>query len=90
MRKGFEVSDISANISYSIAIKGHCHEFFSQVPELFEHQTPPGQELREVLVNLGIKPELIMGVIVNGKSQKKDYKPVSGDRIILLSPPTGG
>jgi len=84
------MSSLTAQIPISIAIKGHCHEYFPQIPEQFDHEVDEGQSMRQILEGLGIKPQLIMGVLVNGKIQKKEYQPASGDRIILLSPPTGG
>jgi len=80
----------TSRISITIAIKGHCREYFPEVPEFFEHKAESGQTLRQILVELGINPQLIMGTLVNGKMQKKDYQPAEGDKIILLSPPTGG
>ena len=77
-------------IALHIAIHGHCREFFPQTPEEFEYRAPAGQNLRNIMETLGIKPQLIMGMVVNGKLQKKDYLPMDGDRIVLLSPPTGG
>ena len=73
-----------------IAIRGHCQEYFPEVAEEFDHPLIAGQDLRQIMEGLGIKPQLIMGVVVNGKLQKKDYRPLAGDRIMLLSPPTGG
>ena len=77
-------------ISIEILIRGHCHEYFPHIPESFTHTCLGGNELRQIMEGLGIKPQLIMGVVVNGKLKSKNYIPVQGDRIILLSPPTGG
>jgi len=77
-------------ISIEIAIKGHCLEYFPHIAEVFHHTTTPGLTLRQIMNELGINPQLIMGVVVNGKLQKKEYIPENGDRVILLSPPSGG
>ena len=77
-------------INLHIMIRGHCHEFFPEIPEEFEHQAEEGISLRQIMTGLAINPMLIMGVIVNGKLAKKDHLPKDGDRIILLSPPSGG
>jgi molybdopterin converting factor small subunit len=84
------MNETKTPIALHIAIHGHCREFFPQAPDEFELRAAAGQNLRHILEALGIKPQLIMGMVVNGKLQKKDYLPMDGDRIVLLSPPTGG
>jgi len=78
------------DIGIHVAIRGHCQEFFPDMPEEFKFHTQSEQNLRQIMTAIGIKPQLIMGVLVNGKLQKKDYRPANGDKIILLSPPSGG
>ena len=76
--------------SFTLALRGHCQEYFHNLPESFTHSVDDGVDLRQIMVQLGINPQLIMGVVVNGKISRKDYCPQEGDSIILLSPPTGG
>ncbi|MCL2497022.1 MAG: MoaD/ThiS family protein [Symbiobacteriaceae bacterium] len=78
------------SITVHMGIRGHCAEYFPELPEEFTHQCGVGLTLRQVMVSLGINPLLIMGVVVNGKLAKKDYLLQEGDKVILLSPPTGG
>ena len=85
-----EMSEIHTPIDLYIAIRGHCREFFPHTSEEFEHRASAGQSLGHILESLGIKSQLIMGMAVNGRLRKKDYTPADGDRILLLSPPTGG
>ena len=77
-------------ITVKILIRGHCHEYFPHLPVEFEHSFNAGLTLRQIMEALGIKPQLIMGVSVNGKLQDKSYVPAEGDIILLISPPTGG
>jgi sulfur carrier protein ThiS len=50
----------------------------------------PGRSVRETLVSLGIKPELVAMVSVNGEMQTKDYIIREGDTIRLLAVVGGG
>ena len=84
------MSENAVALPLHIIIKGHCLEYFPQIPEEFTWQAKPGQTITMILQDLGIKPQLIMSVVVNGIVTKKNYQPLGGERIILLSPPTGG
>jgi sulfur carrier protein ThiS len=90
MREGSEMNSDDNHIGIHIGVHGHCHEFFSRAPGDRELRIKPGQSLQQIMTIAGIKPQLIMGVLVNGKPQNKDYHPSDGDRIVLLSPPSGG
>ncbi len=61
---------------------------------LFQDQSElliePGRTVREILVELNVKPELIAGVIVNGALQTKDYQVQDGDEIKIMSVIGGG
>lgn len=50
----------------------------------------PGRSVRETLISLGIKPELVAMVSVNGEMQTKDYIIQEGDTIRLLAVVGGG
>ena len=55
-----------------------------------EFSVQPGSSVSETLVTLGIKPELIAMVSVNGEMQSKDYIIQEGDMIRLLAVIGGG
>jgi sulfur carrier protein ThiS len=49
----------------------------------------PGQTVREVLEELGLKPELVAMVMVNGRQKSKDHPLQPGDKVKLV-PIVGG
>jgi sulfur carrier protein ThiS len=55
-----------------------------------EFNVEPGHNVRETIVSLGIKPELVAMVSVNGEMQTKDYIIQEGDTIRLLAVIGGG
>jgi molybdopterin converting factor small subunit len=50
----------------------------------------PGAAVRDYLSRLGLKSELVMAVVANGKRVDKSYQPVGGDDVMLLAPLSGG
>ena len=90
MRKGSEMNSADTRIGIHIVLRGHCREFFPQAADEAELRIEPGQNLLRIMTAAGINPQLIMGVLVNGKPQRKEYIPSDGDKIVLISPPTGG
>jgi sulfur carrier protein ThiS len=55
-----------------------------------EYAVEPGRSVRETLVSLGIKPELVAMVSVNEEMQRKDYVIQEGDTVRLLAVVGGG
>ena len=55
-----------------------------------EYVVEPGHNVRETLISLGIKPELIAMVTVNNEMQSKDYLIRDGDTIMLMAVIGGG
>ena len=55
-----------------------------------EFTVEAGDTVRAVLLSLGIKPELVAMVSVNGEMQTKDYVIQEGDTIRLLAVVGGG
>jgi sulfur carrier protein ThiS len=55
-----------------------------------EYAVEPGRSVRETLVSLGIKPELVAMVSVNEEMQTKDYVIQEGDAVRLLAVIGGG
>ncbi len=65
-----------------------------QLKELLNNQTEvtvqAGKTVREALVALQIKPEIVAGVIVNGALESKDYMLQDGDQVKLMAVMSGG
>ncbi|MGA2503565.1 MAG: MoaD/ThiS family protein [Anaerolineales bacterium] len=55
-----------------------------------EFTVEPGHNVRETLISLGIKPELVAMVTVNNEMQAKDYLIQDGDAIMLIAVIGGG
>jgi sulfur carrier protein ThiS len=55
-----------------------------------EFTVEPGHNVRETIVSLGINPELVAMVSVNGEMQTKDYIIQEGDAIRLIAVIGGG
>jgi sulfur carrier protein ThiS len=55
-----------------------------------EFTVEPGHNVREIIVSLGINPELVAMVSVNGEMQAKDYIIQEGDIVRLLAVIGGG
>jgi sulfur carrier protein ThiS len=55
-----------------------------------EFTVEPGHNVREIIVSLGINPELVAMVSVNGEMQAKDYIVQEGDIVRLLAVIGGG
>jgi len=62
----------------------------SYIGERDEVQVESGRTVRETLVSLGIPPEIIALVVVNGEQQSKDYVIQEGDTIKALAVIGGG
>lgn len=55
-----------------------------------EIEVEPGRTVRETLISLKIKPELIALVVVNGEQKSKDYLISDGDIVKVLAIIGGG
>ena len=55
-----------------------------------EFVVEPGKSVRETLLSLDIKPELIAMVSVGGEMQTKDYVIQEGDTVRILAVVGGG
>ncbi len=55
-----------------------------------EVEVEPGRSVRETLVSLNIKPELIALVVVAGEQKTKDYVIQDGDIVKVLAVIGGG
>jgi len=73
-----------------IIVHGHSAEFFPGKKDTFFLEADGRTSIADFLNSLGVKQELIMNVLVNGKRQDKNYVPQEGDEVILVSPLAGG
>ena len=62
----------------------------SYIGELKEISVDAGLSVRETITNLGINPDLVAGIFVNGEQQTKDYVIQDGDIVKLLAVIGGG
>jgi sulfur carrier protein ThiS len=60
------------------------------IGELSETPVEAGQTVRQSLIMIGINPDLVAGVFVNGEQQTKDYILQDGDIVKLLAVIGGG
>jgi len=71
-----------------------CIRPMGQLKSLLNNQSKitveVGRTVREILVMLQIKPEVVAGVIVNGDLQSKDYILQEDDDVKLFSIMGGG
>jgi sulfur carrier protein ThiS len=58
--------------------------------EFTEATVESGGSIREAVVLIGINPDLVAGVFVNGEQQSKDYILQDGDIVKLLAVIGGG
>ncbi|OGO60359.1 MAG: hypothetical protein A2032_02765 [Chloroflexi bacterium RBG_19FT_COMBO_49_13] len=62
----------------------------SYIGDLEETTIEAGIPVREALTTLGINPDLVAGVFVNGEQESKDYILQDGDVVKLLAVIGGG
>jgi len=62
----------------------------SYIGDLKETTVEAGQSVRATILALGINPDLVAGVFVNGEQQTKDYVIQDGDTVKLLAVIGGG
>jgi sulfur carrier protein ThiS len=74
-------------MSVCIRPTGHLKSNFNNQSEI---KVDAGRSIRETLVMLQIKPELIAGVVVNGVLQSKDYVLQEKDDVKLFAIMGGG
>ncbi len=62
----------------------------SIIGEVKETSVEAGVSVRQVLTMIGINPDLVAGVFVNGEQQTKDYILQDGDVVKLMAVIGGG
>ncbi len=74
-------------MSATIRPLGMLKDFIGQATET---SVDSGQSVRAALTVIGINPDLVAGVFVNGEQQSKDYILQDGDVVKLLAVIGGG
>jgi sulfur carrier protein ThiS len=74
-------------MSATIRPLGMLKDYIGEVKEI---QVEAGLTVRETLQHIGINPDLVAGVFVNGDQQTKDYVIQDGDTVKLLAVIGGG
>ena len=77
-------------VAVNITVHGHAVEFFPDKKGRFGLELAEPLTIRDILGRLGVKPELVAIVLVNGHRQGTNYVPIDGDEIAFLSPVAGG
>ena len=62
----------------------------SYVDDKKEITVEAGVSVRDILVQIGINPDLVAGVFINGDLETKDYIVQDGDTVKLLAVIGGG
>ena len=55
-----------------------------------EIETEPGRTIRQVMLSLGMPPEVVALVLVNDEPQPRDYVVQDGDTVKLMAVVGGG
>ena len=51
---------------------------------------PPGEDLGATVARLGLPPDVVRHVFVNGQRRALDYVPQDGDEVAIFPPIAGG
>jgi molybdopterin converting factor small subunit len=73
-----------------VIVHGHAREYFPDKRERFDYAFEDGDTVAAMLRALGIKPELVMRVVVKGRTVGKQHVLADGETIVLLTPVAGG
>lgn len=73
-----------------VIVHGHAREYFPDKRERFDYAFEDGETVAGMLNTLGIKPELVMRVVVKGRSVGKQHVLADGETLVLLTPVAGG
>lgn len=73
-----------------LRISGHARTFFPGERDYIEVEFQANETLADILVKLGVSPDLFMFGVVRDEKVDLDYIPRDGDEIALLSAVMGG
>jgi hypothetical protein len=73
-----------------LRVHGHAREFFPAGLDERRVELDGPRPIREILASLGVPPELVMAVFVDGVRRDKETVAPDGSEVLLISPPAGG
>jgi|GEM_PF-923735 len=73
-----------------VQVAGHAREFFPGGRDRHWVDLAGPATAREIIEQLGVSPDLVMAVFVDGELRDKDAVPPPGAILLLISPPSGG
>ena len=74
----------------TIAVHGHAKEFIPGGRDKLVVEAAKPLTVRQLLNDVGIKPEIFAGVFVNGERRDLDFELTEDSEVILMSPTAGG
>ena len=73
-----------------LRVAGHCVDYFPDGRREFDLTPPAGSTVETLLVGLGVRPGVVMGVTIDGTRRPVSHPLADGDEVVVLSPPAGG
>lgn len=73
-----------------LLIHGHGCEFFPGGKSRLEVDVAEGASIDDVLDVLGVNRSLVMFVVTKGVRRDRDYVPIQGEEVLIVTPPSGG
>ncbi|MCR4397548.1 MAG: hypothetical protein NUV93_01125 [Firmicutes bacterium] len=74
----------------TLLVHGHGSEFFPGKKSRVEVEVPAPACVNDILDAIGVNRSLVMFAVSNGVRQGKDYVPLDGEELIIVTPPSGG
>ncbi len=74
----------------TLLVYGHGSEFFPGKKSRVEVEAPPAASVNDILDAIGVNRNLVMFVVSKGVRKDRDYVPLDGEEITVVSPPSGG
>lgn len=73
-----------------LRVHGHISEFFPGKSSTHEIEIPKKTTIRDLLLDMGVNPQLVPIAIVNGRRSSISDEVCDGDEVLLMSPVAGG
>lgn len=74
-----------------VKVRGHAVEFYPDDKKAaWTYEAKSGENIKDMLINSGIKPELVMNVAYKGRMIPKDTLLEDGMELLLFTPVSGG
>lgn len=74
----------------SLRTRGYLQQVFPEKKDTVDVELNGPVSVRGILAGWGIKPDLVMVVLVDGVRQSLDYVPSDGETVTVLPPVAGG